>query len=83
MVDKVIDVLGAVDRMACWQVMRQSTAQRFLYWLQLSYPTDLVNSGAAALIDAKLWRAAEECLGIPLEGPLVEAYNISLFFACL
>ena len=54
--DDVVDMLAGTDGHAAWQVVKQSTSQRFLYWLQLSYPTDLVQSGAVAVIDARILR---------------------------
>ena len=36
--DDVVDMLAGTDGHAAWQVVKQSTSQRFLYWLQLSYP---------------------------------------------
>ena len=66
-VDEVVGVLHAASRQAEWQLISKSLANRFDYWLQHSYPSDIVASGAAETVDAKLWEAAVACMDLRVE----------------
>ena len=68
-----------------WSVLKWSLSQRFDYWLQLSYPSDVKQ--AAALLDRKLWKVLEVCVGssVPeggesdcvMEGPVSSIQGLS------
>ena len=58
--EKAVKVLEG-ERQALWSVVKWSISQRFEYWLQLSYPSDVKE--AAASLDRKLLRVLEACLG--------------------
>ena len=74
--EKAVKVLEG-ERQSLWSVLKWSISQRFEYWLQLSYPSDVKE--AAASLYRKLLRVLEACIGskIPegrasdcvLEGP--------------
>jgi hypothetical protein len=62
-VGEVSAVLSDVSRQSEWQLIRLSLAQRFDYWMQHNYPSDVVASGAAETVDRCLWEAAVRCHG--------------------
>ena len=57
---RTVDVLGG-EKQALWAALKWSISQRFDYWCQLSYPTDL--QPAAAWLDSELWGVLEEAVG--------------------
>ena len=57
---KTVEVLGG-ERQALWAALKWSISQRFDYWCQLSYPSDL--RPAAAWLDGELWRVLEAAVG--------------------
>ena len=57
---RTVDVLGG-EKQALWAALKWSISQRFDYWCQLSYPTDL--QPAAAWLDSQLWGVLEEAVG--------------------
>ena len=63
---KTVDVLRG-ERQAIWAALKWSISQRFDYWCQLSYPSDL--RPAAAWLDSELWKVLEAAVGthIPRE----------------
>ena len=81
--EKAVKMLEG-ERQALWSVIKWSLSQRFEYWLQLSYPSDV--KAAAVALDRKLLRVLEACIGseIPeggasdcvLEGPLGTSASI-------
>ena len=58
--NKTVEILGA-ERQALWAALKWSISQRFDYWCQLSYPSDL--QPAAAWLDSQLWRVLEAAVG--------------------
>ena len=58
--EKAVKVLEG-ERQSLWSVVKWSLSQRFEYWLQLSYPSDVKE--AAASLDRKLLRVLEACIG--------------------
>ena len=57
---KTVDILGG-ERQALWAALKWSISQRFDYWCQLSYPSDL--QPAAAWLDSQLWGVLESAVG--------------------
>ena len=57
---KTIQVLGG-EKQALWAALKWSISQRFDYWCQLSYPSDL--RPAAAWLDGELWKVLEAAVG--------------------
>ena len=57
---KTVEVLGG-ERQALWAALKWSISQRFDYWCQLSYPSDL--RPAAAWLDGELWKMLEAAVG--------------------
>ena len=57
---KTVDILGG-ERQALWAALKWSISQRFEYWCQLSYPSDL--QPAAAWLDSQLWGVLESAVG--------------------
>jgi hypothetical protein len=58
--NSTVELLGG-ERQALWASLKWSISQRFDYWCQLSYPTDL--QPAAAWLDSQLWRVLEAAVG--------------------
>jgi hypothetical protein len=58
---RTVEVLGG-ERQALWAALKWSISQRFDYWCQLSYPTDL--QPAAAWLDSELWGVLESAVGV-------------------
>ena len=58
--EKAVKMLEG-ERQALWSVVKWSLSQRFEYWLQLSYPSDV--KAAAVALDRKLLRVLEACIG--------------------
>ena len=58
---RTVEVLGG-ERQSLWAALKWSISQRFDYWCQLSYPSDL--QPAASWLDGQLWSVLESAVGV-------------------
>ena len=57
---KTVEVLGG-EKQALWAALKWSITQRFDYWCQLSYPSDI--KPVASWLDSELWVLLESAVG--------------------
>ena len=67
-INNAVDTLLPESRQAAWQMLRCSGAMQLDYWLQLSYPSQILGPAQAAeRVDEALWAGMERCFGFEVD----------------